>query len=788
MSNIKFVSNLFLEKEELNRFKEFLFDDGIKQNLLNNIKTYGIVRGVQLPTLTILEKDCFDVTNVGAGTFQVIINSGRAVDKNGNVLTLSQQYTLAIPNTPDWYWIKIAYRSRNEEIGTVDVDASGNLTGTGTEFLKTLRGQPNFPAKVVFTNAALNTGEYDIASVVSDTVANLAVASGTVQAEVGLTMAVVGTFTPGYVVPGGDKKIFEYDDIDISLVLEDVLFPNVAPAKTQDEEFYLARVQTNGLNCIIHDKRTEFLLTKVGYEIQFIDRTANINQHIGVEKVLFDGDATPKYKNEATVCWGFTSDNWTLDATNRLVTLNGGSGGIFKDTSYFINNSFNGYRIYTKNGKYNKIASSTLSGGQINLVVDYLDQDDYVGGTTLTIVPDVEEIQIKSSYDAVSGINTRLEEVFTFPIYECRAKLFLRINDPVLPYLYCLTYRYKNYKQYTDFSQFPNDVVGHYTEKAYQSDGSLLPAVIANTILQNQTQGYLYDYVGSMTDGFCQITPSANNYQAVINSIYLGDLAGVEYSTIDQGVNPVLDLIVGTNKQYQVITINPLLLAGDVILNLSSTAVDGNVFYIKFESGFTWHVTNRVQIRQDYVNPGSPGTLLCELDEFDCFNAGGSLLFRCEFDGTNWIYFKHISLIDFWWSIIDGRLDALEADVVAIESAWTAVSGIGQVTLAVGVVNSCEVKYKINGKTMMLAFNVDFTPGAAQSLITIDIPNGENTNLGFTCGTTVRGTDAGLGFTCIANLQTGSTDKITIVREDFPANFTNGAVHIITGLLTFEIA
>ena len=44
MSKIKFSENLFLEKQELNRFKEFIDDNGFRKFLLSGSSSFGFVK------------------------------------------------------------------------------------------------------------------------------------------------------------------------------------------------------------------------------------------------------------------------------------------------------------------------------------------------------------------------------------------------------------------------------------------------------------------------------------------------------------------------------------------------------------------------------------------------------------------------------------------------------------------------------------------------------------------------------------------------------------------------
>lgn len=149
---LKISENLFLEKAELNRLLYFLVDAGHKQELLFHTKKPGLIKGFSYAGGYLEAKDNLKVNNYSSST--VTINGGRAIDKNGKIVTSDDNYLLQIPVNNLWYWIKVAYKEINEEVGTVSIDINGNLVGTNTKFTEVLRGQPNFPSKIKFTSSA----------------------------------------------------------------------------------------------------------------------------------------------------------------------------------------------------------------------------------------------------------------------------------------------------------------------------------------------------------------------------------------------------------------------------------------------------------------------------------------------------------------------------------------------------------------------------------------------------------------------------------------------------------
>lgn len=634
MSNLKINTDLFLEKQELNRFKRFLVDDGMKQQFILNSTKFGIVKGFNLPNGTnTLASNSFKVDNIGAGLNTVNIRSGRAVDKFGNILTLDVDTTQLIPATGDWYWIIIKYETTNNEVGTVTIDASGNLTGSGTFFTEVLRGQPNFPAKIRFTNSVGNVYDYEVVDVISDTSAILV---GDFTAESNLTYGVVGTFTAGYVPPTNDKMIFEYDSVNIRIEIQDP-FSVVPPTLLADEEFFLAQARVVGLNVEIQDKRTAFWETRAEAEIHSIDRLTN--PIIGVESVKWDIATTTRERNEINIAWGFRSTNWSLDTTQNLITISSGLGGILKenDVTFFVNGMFDGWRLYTKSGKYYRVTSSTKSGIQLNIKLDFLDFSEFGVGDELHIVPDVEEIEIRTNYDDVDGINNIIEEKFTFPIHYSTGKIYVRITDAVNPYLYNLTYRYKNIHEFIDWQVFPNDTIGFYDESSFEANGVLK----ANPIDRTQKP-----YNGNIANGFIEIVPNPNNINIVFQNIITGDKFGLDHKTLTNST-PVWDLVVGTDRQTQVFEAPSLTLAAPMFINLTkfrsdaTPCINGNIFIIQIEGELILG-GQPFRIVTDYVNP-TTYTLIREIEQIDVNfikqnqqkkRSGLTMIFT--YDGTEW--------------------------------------------------------------------------------------------------------------------------------------------------------
>lgn len=244
---LKLSDNLFLGKQELNHLKLALDDYGFRKFFGLSVTNYGVVQNA-IGSFTNFQ------TQIGTNPNSLKVLAGYAIDKNTQLITFPTTDNIPIPADSNWYWIKIAFAYSTLEPGTFSIDSSGNLTGSSSTLTSALRGKPNVPSRIKFPNSALNTGEYDVNTVISDT---SAVLSGTFVNESNLTLAVVGSFTPDAVPAAGDKLIFQYDGCTMTLVLETVL--NTPPTLVSNVEFVIARVQNTGAGYNIQDKRSSNL-------------------------------------------------------------------------------------------------------------------------------------------------------------------------------------------------------------------------------------------------------------------------------------------------------------------------------------------------------------------------------------------------------------------------------------------------------------------------------------------------------------------------------------------------
>ena len=619
---LKFSPNLFLESQELERFKESLDSEGWRLFMLRDAITFGLVNNSV--------DGLFDNFRIEQGTNAGTIKNaeGFAIDKNGLFIRKDATDNIALTDDNNWYWAKIKYQIDNTEDGTVDIDANGNLTGTGTLFTEVLRGTPNIPSRVKFQGASLNTIEYDVLEVIDNTNVIL---SGVFQAETNLKLVVVGTFTPDANPPAADKDIFDYDGVIFTLVLETVL--NTPPVIVTDEEFLIARVRNNGGVISIEDKRNSIFRLKADYLLQNIDRDATRNPLIGVEAVKFDDDFSTKEKNVVEMAWGMRSSNWSIDTAINRVTFIGAEGGKFKTTLDFTDGDFDGWRLYTEDGSYSIIRTSALSGSQINLQLDKLDADNYVDTEQeLLVVPDTDSIRISIKAD-IGTINSLISRDFFFSINTPIARMsWLVFGDPTSTYN--VKYAHQRNSEYTELVAIPTDTDnGYLTEASFNAVGTQIA-----TIRQA--------YTSSETLGFIILTIKGDAFKKVIDQIDLGDFSGVNRDTLDNA-NPVKVFTVGTAKQIQIFD-GSLTLSTDHFFSLDTTgAVEGNRFFFKFENNTTLS-GNTLHIVQDFVNPGSPGTLLLDFGADTNFwldrAAENNMYIEVIFDGTNWVIYPDASV------------------------------------------------------------------------------------------------------------------------------------------------
>lgn len=611
MSTFKFSENLFIGKQELDRFLLFMRDQGFVRTLLANSLSFGIVRN---------KNDySFDNAKVITGDLdgQVKVLPVLAIDKDGLTLFTRQNTTLTIPDDGEWHWIKISHEFTALEKGTVSIDANGNLTGSETEFTKVLRGQPNFPSRIRFPNASLNLNEYEVASVIDD---QNAVLQGAFQVESDIKYEIVGTFTPGSFPTEPEKNPFQYDATKFEVIDEPSL-----TALTEGKEFYLARCKNNAGTVEIQDKRTKIFKTKASFELNYVPTTEN--PLIGPEGIHFGTAFSPLNANVMLFSWGFRSDNWTIDTTLNTLTLAGGQGGKYKSTSDFVDGDFNGWRAYTKDGKYSIVKSSTKSGSQINLVLDSLDPDRFSDATQeITVVPNAEAIQVFMTTGTANEVPDR---VYEFPINEALKRMYVEVYaSPNCDYN--IKYRYRTFKEYSQKWTIPSDTdVGYFNEQSYDADGQLKDPVDRQQI----------PYTSDPVNGFITFTLNPNNLKSRVDELDTGVIFGVERRQLDNA-SPLIVLDPSSTPRYQIFDNASLFtLTVDHFINLNITnAIEGSEFILDFNMELSLNGFN-LRVVQNYSSPGDFGDVLIAFDQFLVTAAGdGRLSIKFTYDGVDtWV-------------------------------------------------------------------------------------------------------------------------------------------------------
>lgn len=257
MSYIRFSPDMFIGKQELEIFQTMLRERE-RILLLTQTKTWGLIKNGD----NIVGENFNVRQGATSGTIK-FSEDNYAIDSNANLIKKIAEDNIPIPADNFWYFVKINYLLTNQEQGTVSIAANGNLTGEGTDFLSKLRGVPDFPSKIKFTDITGNISEYEVVSVTSDTVAAL---SGVFIPESNLHYKIVGTFTPGITVTSDKKYPFNYDACNLALTksvnqpstptgLEDF----TPPFKVTGLEFFIAIVKNTGTGLVtIFDTRSEF--------------------------------------------------------------------------------------------------------------------------------------------------------------------------------------------------------------------------------------------------------------------------------------------------------------------------------------------------------------------------------------------------------------------------------------------------------------------------------------------------------------------------------------------------
>lgn len=405
---LKLSSDLFLGLQELQYLKDSIKLQGYEKIFRQSIINYGVVKTKYDVNFTSLQV-------IASGVNKVTVKAGVAIDKNIKFIELLSDAVdvLTIPSDNITRYIIIKYNSSVIEEGLCNISSNGSVTGVGTKFISRLRGLPDIPSKISFPDSSINTGEYTVQAVQSDTSLALNVSGSQLTAESNKKYAVVGTFTPGISIDSDDKYPFVKDSITIELRTSSTLI--------EDEEFLIAEVKYDGTDLTIYDKR---LVNKFTFIEEKVDELTTDNPLIGVETIKYANVRSPKDENLVQLGWGLHSldGEWTIDSGLQLLTVNSGSGGIWSDLTPFTAGDFNGWKVvFESTGEAIKILTSTLVSGSIELGLEFM--TNFPSSGAISIVPTCEFVELTITNTTNPTANKRLSFASTsrFAIFPLEA-------------------------------------------------------------------------------------------------------------------------------------------------------------------------------------------------------------------------------------------------------------------------------------------------------------------------------------------------------------------------------
>jgi hypothetical protein len=203
-------------------------------------------------------------------------------------------------------------------------------------------------------------------------------------------------------------------------------------------------------------------------------------------------------------------------------------------------------------------------------------------------------------------------------------------KDPSV--LYNVKYRYKSFKEFTQYKAIPNDTnIGYYTEASFDNSGNL--KVVGQQVL--------YPYTTHAINGFIQLNISPNAISKFRAKVDKGDIIGVtSYNSFDNLT--VVDLIVGQAKNYIYIN-GAIVLPNDIIFNMSTDgAVEGNEFRIHLNCTSITLGTFALSIVQNYGTLGAATIKnIVAKDLYQMVNQDGGIVFDMVYKGDKWVMYQN---------------------------------------------------------------------------------------------------------------------------------------------------
>ena len=284
MSQLNITRNTFLEKEELTRLQEMMMDNVTHKLFVANTSAYGVV---QSDFISLVPLDFQIQAGTNAGTIKISKQS-YAFDSAGNLISQAPIDNIAVTSGTA-YWVKISYKSTATEVGTVSVDAVGNLSGTGTYFNQVLRGQStDVPTKIKFVNVTdesqsgiTNDSTYEVVQVTGDNAAIIIGATSTFTPQSGMKYVVIGA-TPVSESVSSEQfdGLYKYDGCKIEFIAESTLNTMPTVNYLPGLQFYLARVYNDSGTVTILDERFDWWTFNIRGLSGKMDKTSNLGDII----------------------------------------------------------------------------------------------------------------------------------------------------------------------------------------------------------------------------------------------------------------------------------------------------------------------------------------------------------------------------------------------------------------------------------------------------------------------------------------------------------------------------
>lgn len=314
MSKINIHRGTFLEKEELTRMMTFLNEKPEVSAIFAASLSFGLVSpGGKAGS-------AFKVT---ASTTLGAINmvGGYVIGSDLKGYRVDNQLDFPIPNDQKYYWLKVSPDSRNYENGYVQVDTSGNVSGT-VNFQGIVRGQSSgVPTCIRFVkddgSQPLNNQVYQIVDIINAN--NVVLSSGVAfQAETQLRVIVLGSIPMGRRFTDEQLEgLYTFDTYKLTLVPE----PSEGTMPPKDaNEYYIARIRNNGGSVTILDERTQYW-TLGGSGGSGQTYTITINPTPADAKVIIDGVVTNSVEaiDGRTLIWSVSKPGYLTKSGNYTV-------------------------------------------------------------------------------------------------------------------------------------------------------------------------------------------------------------------------------------------------------------------------------------------------------------------------------------------------------------------------------------------------------------------------------------------------------------------------------------